>query len=140
MCREKERKGKGSKSMIVETMNRMARGLDYPSLVGHPGSGISISGDLEAPGTQTQNDSYGMAGGLGAVFDDVMSLNFAALPGDFVTGLNPATFDIGSYVLLGGLFLVLGGGSLFGGGRRAARQRSRKAKLVGQIAQDKALL
>lgn len=154
--------------MIVDTLNRMARGMDYPSMVGHPGSAIDLIGAVEAPGTKTQWNSYGMAGmgcagcqagdnasqywnngvpigtnwpsGLGSVLTDITSGNFASLPGDIITGLNPATLDIGSYLIVGGLaWLFLFKGKGFGS-KSASRQTSRKARLAGQVAQDQALL
>lgn len=147
--------------MIVQTINRMARGMDYPSMVGRPGSAESLVGELEAPGTSFQAKSYGMASlgctgcqegdnasgywnnrGLGTVLDDLTTGNFSALPGDIINGLNPSTFDIGSYLIVGGLaWLLLFKGKGFSlEGKSAARQTSRKAKLTGAIAQDQALL
>lgn len=156
--------------MIVSTLNRMARGMDYPSMVGHPGSAIDLVGALEAPGTKTQWNSYGMAGGLGcadcqagdnasqywsngspigtnwpsglgSVISDITSGNFASLPGDIIQGLNPATLDLGSYLIVGGLaWLFLFKGKGFKGLSGGKRTASRKAKLTGQIAQDQALL
>lgn len=129
--------------MLVSTVNRMARGMDYPSLVGK-GSAESLVGAVEAPGTAFQAKSYGMAGGgLGDVITDITTGNFAQLPTDFINGLNPATLDIGSYAIVLGLFFLMGGMSMFGGGgssRSASRRTSRKARLTGQVAQDQALL
>ena len=125
--------------MIVSTINRMARGMDYPTLVG-PGATESIVGSLEAPGTNFQAKSYGMAGGLGDVITDITTGNFASLPTDFINGLNPATLDIGSYLIVGAIFLMMGGGKIFKGGKSASRSASRKARLQGAIAQDQALL
>lgn len=163
--------------MIVSTMNRMARGMNYPSMVGQPGSSIDLIGALEAPGTKTQWNSYGMAGGLGcdncggnqagtnaslywsnglpiganwpstglaglgSVFSDITSGNFTALPGDFITGLNPATLDIGSYLIVGGLALILFSKHRKGkGGSSGSRAAGKKAKLTAEIAKDQALL
>jgi hypothetical protein len=146
--------------MIVQTINRMARGMDYPSMVGS-GSAESLVGELEAPGTSFQAKSYGMASlgcascqegdnqsgywsnrGLGTVFEDLTTGNWSALPTDLINGLNPATFDIGSYLIVGGLawLLLMKGRGLGGGSRSASRQLSRKAKLTGAIAQDRTLL
>lgn len=126
--------------MIVQTINRMARGLDYPDLVG-PNS-ISIASDVAVPGTAWQNASYGLNGlnGLGDVLTDITTGNWASLPTDFVTGLNPSTFDIGSYLLLGGaLWLFMGKkkGKTKGKGSASAKK---KAELIGSIAQYQALL
>jgi hypothetical protein len=117
----------------------MARGMDYPSLVGS-GSAESLVGAVEAPGTSFQAKSYGMNGGLGDVITDITTGNFAQLPSDFINGLNPATLDIGSYLIVGGIFLLMGGSKLFKGGKGASRQASRRARLAGQVAQDQALL
>lgn len=125
--------------MIVTTINRMARGMDYPSMVG-PGADESLVGTLEAPGTDFQAKSYGMAGGLGDVITDITTLNFAALPGDIITGLNPATLDIGSYLIVGGLAWLLFFGGKKGGSRAKSAQARRKAGLKGQIAADQSLL
>jgi hypothetical protein len=131
----------GDWEMIVSTDNRMGRAMDWPSLA--PNS-IALVTDVSAPGTSYQNASYGMNGlggrsGLGAVFDDITSLNFAALPTDIINGLNPATFDIGAYIVVGFLaYLILP--KLFKGSKGAGRIASRKARLTGQIAQDQALL
>jgi hypothetical protein len=120
----------------------MARGMDYPSMVG-PGATESLVGTLEAPGTAFQAKSYGMAGGLGDVITDITTGAWANLPGDIITGLNPATFDIGSYLIVGGLaWLLLFKGKGFGGGgsRAKSAQVRKKAGLTGQIAADQALL
>jgi hypothetical protein len=123
--------------MVVSTINRFARGMDYPSLVGPGEGGVNLVYDVAAPGSAAQNKSYGMSG-LGDVIADITTGNFASLPTDFINGLNPATFDIGSYAIVGlVLFLVMGG---MKGGKSGSRRASRKAKLTGQIAQDQALL
>lgn len=123
--------------MVVSTINRMARGMDYPSLVGAGQGGVTLVTDVSAPGSDYQNKSYGLSG-LGTVFSDITSGNFAALPGDFITGLNPSTLDVGSYLILGLVgYMFLGG---FGGSKSASRRTSRKARLVGQVAQDQSLL
>lgn len=93
---------------MVSTFNRMARGMDYPSMVG-PGATESLVGELEAPGTkyQANQDANGGMTGLGDVIADITSGNWTQLPTDFVTGLNPATFDVGSYAIVAilGVFL-----------------------------------
>lgn len=121
--------------MIVSTDNRMGRAMNWPSLAS---DSIALVTDVSAPGSDYQNASYGM-NGLGSVFGDLTSGNFSALPGDIVTGLNPSTFDIGAYVVVGLLaYLILP--KLMKGGKGASRVASRKARLTGQIAQDQALL
>lgn len=126
--------------MTINTVNRMARSMDYPS-ASEP---VSLLTAIAAPGTAWQNSNYGDSevgsvrkmNGLGDVISDITTGNFAALPGDIVTGLS--TGDVGSYLIVGGLaFLLLGGGLL---GKSGSRERSRKARLTGQIAKDKALL
>lgn len=120
---------------IVSTDNRMGRAMNWPQLA--PDS-IALVTDVSAPGTAYQNASYGMSG-LGAVIDDITSGNFAQLPTDIINGLNPSTFDIGAYAVVGLLvFFLLPG--LFKGRKGASRMASRKARLTGQIAQDQALL
>lgn len=123
--------------MVVSTVNRMARGMDYPQLVGKP-SIVTLVTDLEAPGTDYVNKSYGMAGlgTLGTVLDDITSGNWSALPTDIISGLTSG--DIGSYLIVGGLAYLLIGG--FGSSKKKSRRLSRKAALKGQIAQDQTLL
>lgn len=105
--------------MIVQTINRMARGMDYPSLVGSDDI-VNLAANVAAPGTAWQNASYGM-NGLG---------DFTVL-GDYFTSTN---YYLG-YVGLGLLAYAL-----LTGGKSANRERSRKARIKGQIAKDQALL
>ena len=121
---------------IVSTDNRMERAMNWPKLA--PDS-IALVTDVSAPGTAYQNASYGMSG-LGTVLDDITSGNFAQLPTDIINGLNPATFDIGAYAIVGLVaFLILP--KLFkGGSKGASRQAYRKARLTGQVAMDQSLL
>lgn len=122
--------------MIVSTDNRMGRAMNWPKLA--PDS-IALVTDVSAPGTAYQNASYGMSG-LGAVIDDITSGNFAQLPTDIVNGLNPATFDIGAYAVVGLIAYLILPKLMKGGSRNASRQASRKARLTGQVAMDQALL
>jgi hypothetical protein len=122
--------------MIVTAPNRFARAMDYPSLAKNS---VSLVTDVSAPGSAFQNKSYGL-NGLGDVITDITTGNFSALPTDFINGFS--TGDIGSYAIAGLiLFMVLGSGKGKGfGGKSASRQKSRAARLKGQIAQDSALL
>lgn len=122
--------------MYINTANTMARGMDYPSTV-YPSAAINLDCGVQAPSGSFWNQNCNT--GLGSVISDITSLDFAALPGDFITGLNPSTFDIGSYLILGlGIYLLMGKG--LGRGKSASRKASRKARLTGAIAQDQALL
>lgn len=106
--------------MIVETINRMARGMDYPSLTG-PDDVVNLASNVAAPGTSWQNASYGM-NGLG---------DFSVI-GDYFTSTN---YYLG-YVAVGLLAYSL----LKGGSKSANREKSRRASIKGQIAKDQALL
>lgn len=113
----------------------MARGMDYPF---DPNANVSLVtvGEWTKANEGDSEVSERKLNGLGDVISDITTGNFAALPGDIVTGLS--TGDVGSYLIVGGLaFLLLGGGLL---GKSGSRERSRKARLTGQIAKDKALL
>lgn len=121
--------------MIVGTVNRFARDMDYPSLAPKAGGPVSLT--TVASWTKA-NEGDKEVSGLGAVLDDITSGNFAALPGDIITGLT--TGDIGAYVIVGGLAFLLLGGGLFGGSKSASRRKSRTAALKGAIARDQALL
>ena len=120
--------------------------MDYNALVGN--NSIALVTDVAAPGTAYQNASYGLNGtlrqraGLGDVLSDITSGNFSALPTDIINGLNPSTLDIGSYLIVGGLALLLlkGIGIGKGSGRSKSRSTTRKAQLTGQVAMDQALL
>ena len=128
--------------MIIDTVNRFARGMDYNSLVGN--NSIALVTDVAAPGTDYQNASYGMNGtlrqwaGLGTVLSDITSGNFTALPTDIIAGLS--TGDIGSYVIVGGLALLLISHLGKGGGKSKSRSVGRRARLLGLVAMDQSLL
>lgn len=118
--------------MLVSTVNRFARGMDYPSLVG-PDS-INLATTIAAPGTDFTNSSYGMNGslrkraGLG---------NFAA--GDYTTigdYFTSANYYLGFVALAGLAFLFIGGGS----SKAKRRAIGRRATLKGAIAREQELL
>lgn len=124
--------------MYINTANVMARGMDYPSTV-YPAAAENLDCGVQAPSIPFWNQNCNSTQGLGSVLSDITSGDFSALPGDFITGLNPSTFDIGSYLILGlGLYLLMGKG--LGSSKSASRKASRKARLTGAIAQDQALL
>lgn len=102
--------------MIVETINRMARGVDYPTLVG-PDS-IALAADIGAPGTAWQSASYGM-NGLG---------DFTVI-GDYFTSTN---------YYLGFVAVAVIGYMLLG--KPNKRALSRRAALKGSIARETELL
>lgn len=122
--------------MTVNTVNRFARGMDYPFSADANVSLVTAADWTSANIGDSEVASVRKANGLGDVISDITTGNFAALPGDIVSGLT--TGDIGSYIIVGGLaFLLLGGGLL---GKSGSRERSRKARIKGQIAKDQALL
>lgn len=108
--------------MTVNTINRMGRGMDYPSLVGKDSGPLNLIGVLEAPGTAFQNKSYGMAG-LG----DLTNI------GGYFTSENYYLGYVG-LALLGYYFLFSGPS------RSSSRRTSRRATLKGVIAREQELL
>lgn len=102
--------------MIVETINRMARGTDYPNLVG-PDS-VALAANIGAPGTAWQNASYGM-NGLG---------DFTVI-GDYFSSTN---------YYLGFVAIAVVGYMLLGKPNR--RALSQRARLKGNIARETELL
>lgn len=106
--------------MIVQTVNRMARGMDYPSLVGPDGLTTLVT-DVATPGTAFQNASYGMSG-LG----DFSSIS------DYFTSTN---YYLGYFGLAAAAYLLLSGSS-----KSKRRAITRKANLKGSIAREQELL
>jgi hypothetical protein len=114
--------------MLVDTTNRMARGMNFPSLVG-PNS-IALVTDIAAPGTAFQNASYGMAGYPGTLRNRAGLGDFTVL-GDYFTSTN---------YYLGFVVLGLAGFALLKGFGPNKKERARKAAIIGKIAREKALL
>ncbi len=105
--------------MIVTSMNRMARGMDYPKLV-DPSAILNTVGIVEAPGTDYSNQ-----------FNDGAGLGDFSVIGDYFTSTN---YYIGFIAI--GLIAF----SLFKGGKSNKRQSQRKANLKGYIAREQELL
>lgn len=104
--------------MIVQTVNRMARGMDYPDLVGP--DNISLVTAIAAPGTDYQNASYGMSG-----------LGDYSVIADYFTSTN---------YYLGYVGLAALGYLLVKGIKPNSRALSRRASLKGSIARETELL
>lgn len=110
----------------MDTTNRMARGVDYPSLVGK--DSIALVTDVAAPGTAFQNASYGMAGYNGTLRQRAGLGDFSVI-GDYFSSEN---------YYLGYIAIAAIGFALLGGTNR--KERLRKANLKGRIAREQALL
>lgn len=114
----------------------MARGMDYPF---DPNANVSLVtvGEWTKANEGDSEVSERKLNGLGDVISDITTGNFAALPGDIVTGLS--TGDVGSYIIVGVIaFFVLP--VLIPNSKSEARLKSKRARLIGQVAKDKALL
>lgn len=128
-------------SQIIKTVNRLTP--SWPNFKNTNNDQVSLVYDVAAPGTDLQNAGYGMAGlrGLGTTgsqtLDDLLAGNFTAVPTDIINGFT--TFDFGSYLIVGGIALLVLPG-LLKGGKSASRSLGRKAKLKGNIAREQALL
>lgn len=123
--------------MIVTTINRMARSVDYPRFGGE--GNLSLAADVGAPGTSWQNASYalnGMGSYNGTLRQRAGLGNFATgdytTIGDYFTSSN---YYLGFVVIAGIAYMALSGS-----GKAARRRAIGRANLKGAIARDQALL
>lgn len=117
--------------MLVDTINRFARSVDYPSIGG--AGNLSLASDVAAPGTAWQNASYGMQG-LGQTLRQRAGLGDFTVLGDYFTSTN---YYLGFVALAGLAYMVVGG---LGNSKAAKRRTVRRAGLKGQIAREQELL
>ena len=104
--------------MIVTTINRMARGMDYPSLMNSDQGPVTLASDISSPSTDWQTASYGMSG-LG---------DFTSI-GDYFTSAN---YDLGYVAVVGLAYVLLK--------KSSSKDKYRRARIKGKIAQEQAML